>query len=48
MFTARAARSAKISSEISDCAIIANFALRESTAVSVGENAVLVLNDRNK
>ncbi len=47
-FTARAASSATIVSEISDCVIIPAFAQRESTAVSVGEKAVLVLNARNR
>ena len=31
------------SSEVSDCVIISTFARRESTSVSVGLNAVLVL-----
>jgi hypothetical protein len=37
-----------IVNEIKDCSIIPAFAQRESTAVSVGEKAVLVLNARNK
>jgi hypothetical protein len=48
MFTARAARSATVAKEISDCAIIITFAHRDRTGESVGENAVLVLNARNK
>ena len=48
MFTARAASSATTVNEISDCNIIPALAQRESTAVSVGEKAVLVLNARNK
>ncbi len=47
-FTARAAINAIIVSEIMDCTIIPAFAHRDSTAVSVGENAVLVLNARNR
>ncbi len=46
--TARAASSAMIDSEISDCSIISTLAQRDSTDVSVGENAVLVLNARNR
>ena len=46
--TARAASSTTIVSEISDCAIIPALAQRESTAVSVGEKAVLVLNARKR
>jgi len=34
--------------EMSDCSIIPAFAQRDNTAVSVGENAVLVLNAKNK
>ena len=48
MFTARAAKSTTIASEISDCTIIKPFAHRVSGAVSVGENAVLVLKAMNK
>ena len=48
IFTARAASSATIVSEIKDCSIMPALAQRDSTAVSVGENAVLVLNARNK
>ena len=48
MFTARAASSATIESEINDCSIMPIFAQRESTAVSVGEKAVLVLNARKR
>jgi hypothetical protein len=48
IFTARAASNATIINEISDCSIVPSFAHRDSTAVSVGENAVLVLNARNK
>jgi hypothetical protein len=48
MFTARAASSARMVSEISDCSIISPLAHRFSTGVSVGENAVLVLNARNR
>ena len=47
-FTARAASNATIVSEINDCVIIPAFAQRESTAVSVGEKAVLVLNARKR
>jgi len=48
IFTALAASSARIDSEISACSIIPAFAHRDSTAVSVGENAVLVLNARKR
>jgi NAD(P) transhydrogenase subunit beta len=48
MFTARAAIKTIIVSEISDCAIIPSLAPRVSTAVSVGENAVLVLNAKKR
>jgi hypothetical protein len=48
IFTARAASSATTVNEISDCNIIPALAQRESTAVSVGEKAVLVLNARNR
>jgi hypothetical protein len=48
IFTARAASSATVVSEISDCTIISTFAHRDSTGESVGEKAVLVLKARNK
>ena len=48
MLTARAAISATVASDIDACTIIINFAQRERTGTSVGENAVLVLNARNK
>jgi hypothetical protein len=48
MFTARAASSATIVRDINDCSIMPSFAKRDSTAVSVGEKAVLVLNARNR
>ena len=48
IFTARAARSAIVVSDIADCSIISTLAQRARIAVSVGENAVLVLNARNK
>ena len=48
MFTARAARSATVANEISACTIINTFAHRESTGLSVGEKAVLVLKAKNK
>jgi len=48
ILTARAAIKTIIVSEISDCAIIPSFAPRDSTAVSVGENAVLVLKARKR
>ena len=48
MLTARAASSATVVSEIIDCTIIMTFAQRESTGTSVGENAVDVLNARNR
>jgi len=48
MFTARAASSAMVASEIADCIIIMSLAQRESTGTSVGENAVLVLKARNR
>ena len=48
ILTARAASSAMISSESSDCNIIKPFAHRASAGVSVGEKAVLVLKARNK
>ena len=48
MLTARAARSAMISNESSDCNIIRILAHLASARTSVGEKAVLVLNARNK
>ncbi len=39
---------ATVPSEIDDCTIIISFAHRDSTGTSVGENAVLVLNARNR
>ena len=48
IFTARAARIAIAVSDIDDCSIINTFAHRDNTGTSVGENAVLVLNARNK
>ncbi len=48
IFTARAARIAIVASEIDACSIIRTFAHRDRTGTSVGENAVLVLNARNK
>jgi hypothetical protein len=48
MFTARAASSATVASEITDCMIIITFAHRDNTGTSVGENAVLVLNARKR
>ena len=37
-----------VPSEIDDCSIIMILAQRDSTGTSVGENAVLVLNARNR
>jgi hypothetical protein len=48
MFTARAANSATVTSEMLACTIIITLAQRDSTGTSVGENAVLVLNARNR
>jgi hypothetical protein len=48
MLMARAANSAMIRRERSDWIIIKTFAQRASTGTSVGENAVLVLKDKNK
>jgi hypothetical protein len=48
MFTARAASSASTASEINACSIVRIFAQCDRTAVSVGENAVLVLKARNR
>lgn len=48
IFTARAANNAIAVNEITDCTIISTFAQRVKTGTSVGENAVLVLNAKNK
>jgi hypothetical protein len=48
IFTARAAINATVINDIDACTIIISFAQRDSTGTSVGENAVLVLNARNK
>ena len=48
MFTARAANSAIMRSDSSDCTIIKTFAQRANTGVSAGDNAVLVLKAKNK
>ena len=48
MFTARPANNAIITNEIVAWTIISTFAQRDSAGTSVGENAVLVLNARNK
>ena len=48
MLIARAARMAITASEMIDCTIISPWAQRARTGVSVGENAVLVLNARNR
>lgn len=48
IFTARAAISATVASEIKACTIIISLAHRDSTGTSVGEKAVLVLKARNK
>ena len=48
MFTARAASRAIIVSETNDWTIMPSFAVRDRTAVSVGEKAVLVLKARNR
>ena len=48
MFTARAAKRAMMAREIRDCSMVPSLAERESTAVSVGEKAVLVLKARNR
>ena len=48
MLTARAANSATVAKEMTDCTIMRTFAQRESTGTSVGENAVLVLNARKR
>ena len=46
MLTALAATSASVSSEIPDSAIIKSFARSDSGMVSVGENAVALVNER--
>ena len=48
IFTARAARSAIVTSEIEAWIIIKVLAKRESAGTSVGEKAVLVLKARNR
>ena len=48
ILTARAARTAMTVSEIIDCVIINSLAQDVSGGVSVGENAVLVLNAMNR
>ena len=48
MFTARAARSEIVASEMSAWSIISSLAQRDSTGTSVGENAVLVLKARKR
>jgi hypothetical protein len=48
MFTALAASNARTASEMIACIIISVFAHRDRTGVSVGDNAVLVLNAKNK
>ncbi len=48
IFTARAASSTTVASEIRACTIIMSLAQRDSTGTSVGENAVLVLKARNR
>jgi hypothetical protein len=48
MLMARAASSAMIAREMSDCVMTANFAQRPRTAVSVGEKAVLVLKAKKR
>ena len=48
ILTARAARRASTVSEMIDCTIISSLAHCVSAGVSVGENAVLVLNARNR
>ena len=48
MFTALAASSTMMVKEMSDCSIIRPFAQRERICVSVGDNAVLVLNERKR
>ena len=48
MLTARAANNAKVANEIDAWIIINTLAQRDRTGASVGENAVLVLNARNR
>ena len=48
LLTAYAANSTMIASEITACTIIATFAGRDNTAVSVGDKAVLVLKAKNR
>ena len=48
MFTARAATSARVRSETYASSIINSFIRRVSGIVSVGENAVEVLNERKR
>lgn len=48
IFTARAASSTTVATEMNACSIINSLAQRVSTGQSVGENAVLVLNARNR
>ena len=48
ILTARAAKRASIVSEVMDWAIISSLAHDVSGGVSVGENAVMVLNARNR
>ena len=48
ILTARAANSAMINRESSDCSIIRTFTHLVSTGASVGEKAVLVLKAKNK
>jgi hypothetical protein len=48
ILTARAANSAMINRESSDCSIIRTFTHLVNTGASVGEKAVLVLNAKNK
>jgi hypothetical protein len=48
MFTALAASNTMMVNEMSDCSIIRAFAQGERICVSVGDNAVLVLNERKR
>ena len=45
---ARATRTSTVASEITDWIIVRTFAQRDRIGTSVGENAVLVLNERNR
>jgi hypothetical protein len=45
MLAARATTSAAVTNEIADCSIMANVAHRDSGHVSVGQNAVALVND---